>query len=68
MIGVQVNLDGQVLGNPEIWANPTLTHMAFVPALYPVTLQQGQHKITLSVTGVGCVGDLNDHYSVALFY
>lgn len=68
MIGIQVNLDGQVLGNANIFANPPATHMNVVPMFFPVELDEGNHVLQLSAGTSATVSDYNDFYTVVLQY
>ena len=68
MIGIAVQLDGQAIGNAQLFSNAASTHRAVVPAYIPVTLTYGQHKLTLSAMPGGTVSDLNDFYTAVLHY
>lgn len=46
MIGFSIQLDGQAIGNAQIFSNANTTHRAVVPAYIPVKLTYGQHKIS----------------------
>ena len=69
MIGIQIEIDGAVVGTAKIFSNAAATHRAVVPLYVPVKLAQGQHKIVLSVSpGTTTVSDLNDLFSAVLHY
>ena len=69
MIGIQVQLDGNNLGQANIFSNAASTHRAVVPAYFKVQLQYGvQHKIVLSAAPGSTVSDLNDLFTVVLHY
>ena len=68
MIGIAVQLDGQAIGNAQIFSNANATHRAVVPAYIPVKLTFGQHKLTLSAMPGGTVSDVNDFYTAVLHY
>lgn len=67
MLGIAVQLDGQAIGNAQIFSNTASTHRAVVPTYIPVKLQQGQHSLTLSAMS-GTTSDFNDFYTVVLHY
>ena len=67
MIGIAVQLDGQAIGNAQIFSNGASTHRAAVPAYIPVKLQQGLHSMTLS-NMTNTTSDFNDLYTVVLHY
>ena len=70
MIGIQVELDGQVLGQAQIFSNTASTHRAVVPGYFPVKLTYGQqHKLTLSaVPGSTTTSDFNDFFTAVIHY
>lgn len=69
MIGIQVTLDGAVIGTANIFSNGSSTHRAVVPVYLPVKLTQGSHTIQLSVApNTTTVSDLNDVFSVVLHF
>jgi hypothetical protein len=68
MIGIAIQLDGQAIGNAQIFSNASATHRAVVPAYIPVQLSFGQHKLTLSAMPGGTVSDLNDFFTAVLHY
>ena len=68
MIGISIQLDGQAIGQAQIFSNGSSTHRAVVPAYIPVQLAYGQHKLTLSALPGGTVSDLNDFYTAVLHY
>ena len=68
MIGIAIQLDGQSIGQAQIFSNASSTHRAVVPAYIPVQLAYGQHKLTLSALPGGTVSDLNDFYTAVLHY
>jgi hypothetical protein len=67
MIGIQVAIDGTVVGTANIFSNGGSTHRAVVPVYIPVKLAQGSHTLTLSAAS-GTVSDLNDLYTAVLHY
>jgi hypothetical protein len=69
MIGIQVAIDGNVIGTANIFSNTASTHRAVVPVYLPVKLAQGSHTIQLSVApGTTTVSDLNDLFTAVLHY
>jgi len=69
MIGIQIALNGVVVGTANIFSNAPATHRAVVPAYIKVKLKQGPHAITLSVTpGTTTVSDFNDFYTAVIHY
>jgi|SRR5215213_7003856 len=69
MIGIQVTLDGNVVGTANIFSNTASTHRAVVPVYLPVKLAQGSHTVQLSVApSTTTVSDLNDLFTVVLHY
>ena len=69
MIGIAIQLDGQAIGQAQIFSNGGSTHRAVVPAYIPVKLAYGQHKLTLSaLPSGGTTSDLNDFFTAVLHY
>lgn len=69
MIGIQVTLDGAVIGTANIFSNAASTHRAVVPVYLPIKLTQGSHTLQLSVAaGTPTVSDLNDRFTATLHY
>lgn len=70
MIGIQVQLDGQTLGQANIFSNTSTTHRAVVPAYFNVQLKYGvQHALVLSVAPGGTTtSDFNDFFTAVLHY
>jgi hypothetical protein len=68
MIGIQIELDGAVVGTANIFSNAASTHRAVVPAYIPIKLQQGQHTLALSPAPGTTVSDLNDLYTAVIHY
>ena len=66
MIGIDIALDGQVIGTAKIFSNGNTTHRAVVPAYIQVKLAQGPHKLTLSANN--SVSDFNDFYTAVIHY
>ena len=48
--------------------NAAATHLAVVPAYFPVQLAPGNHTIYLSRISGESMGDQNDFYNVVLHY
>ena len=69
MIGIQIAVDGNVLGTANIFSNTASTHRAVVPVYLPVKLTQGSHTIQLSAApNTTTVSDLNDRFTAVLHY
>ena len=69
MIGIQVSVDGNVVGTANIFSNTSSTHRAVVPVYLPIKLGQGSHTIQLSAApSTTTVSDLNDLYTAVLHY
>ena len=70
MIGIQVQLDGQILGVAQIFSNTQSTHRAVVPAYFPIQLAYGkQHSLTLSAApGTTTTSDFNDFFTAVIHY
>jgi len=69
MIGIQVAVDGNVVGTANIFSNGASTHRAVVPVYLPVKLGQGSHTIQLSAApSTSTVSDLNDLFTAVLHY
>ena len=67
MIGIQVAVDGNVVGQANIFSNASSTHRATVPAYIPIKLDQGSHTLEL-IAAPNTVSDLNDNYTAVLHY
>ena len=68
MIGVQLELDGKVIGSATIFSNGASTHRAVVPSYIPVTLSIGPHTLTLLPLNSSTTSDYNDWFDVILLY
>ncbi|HET6978471.1 MAG TPA: hypothetical protein VFI24_19225 [Pyrinomonadaceae bacterium] len=67
MIGIQIQVDGQVLGQANIFSNTPATHRAVVPAYFPVQLKYGvQHTLVLSAAPGTTVSDFNDFFTAVI--
>ena len=66
MIGIQLQLDGKVIGSAEIFSNGASTHRAVVPSYMPVTLAFGQHTLSLVALNSATTSDFNDFFNVTL--
>ena len=66
LIGVQLELDGKVIGSAAIYSNQPSTHRAVVPAYIPVNLSFGQHTLTLLPLNSSTTSDPNDFFNVIL--
>lgn len=69
MIGIDIALDGQVIGTATVFSNTPSTHRTVVAAYVPVKLTQGQHQLTLSAKGGSqTTSDFNDNYIAVIHY
>ena len=69
IIGIQVSVDGNVVGTANIFSNASATHRAVVPVYLPIKLDQGSHTIQLSAApNTSTVSDYNDFYTAVLHY
>jgi hypothetical protein len=68
MIGIQISIDGNVVGTAHIFSNGNATHRAVVPAYIAVQLSQGQHTISLAAAPGTTVSDSNDYFTAVLHY
>jgi hypothetical protein len=69
MIGIQVAVDGNVIGTANLFSNASTTHRTVVPVYLPIKLDQGSHTIELSVApNTTTVSDFNDFYTAVLHY
>jgi hypothetical protein len=69
MIGIQIALDGQVIGTAQIFSNTQSTHRTVVPQYIRVQLKQGQHSLALTaLPNSTTVSDLNDFFLAVLHY
>jgi len=69
MIGIQIAVDGNVLGTANLFSNAPSTHRTVVPVYLPIKLAQGSHTIELSVApNTTTVSDFNDFYTAVLHY
>jgi hypothetical protein len=68
MIGININLDGEQVGQALIYSNGNATHRAVVPAYIPIQLSQGQHTLTLYPANAETTSDFNDFYTAVIHY
>ena len=68
VIGIEVKLEGKVVGHAKIFSNGTATHRAVVPVYIPIKLEQGSHTLTLSADTPQTTSDYNDFYTAAIHY
>lgn len=67
LLGIVIELDGNVIGKAQIFSNGNATHRAVIPAFIKVQFKQGQHTLKLSADS-NTISDFNDRYSVVLHY
>ena len=69
MIGIQIAVDGNVVGTANVFSNGASTHRPVVPVYLPVKLGQGSHTLELSVApNTTTTSDFNDFYTAVLHY
>jgi hypothetical protein len=68
LTGIQVLIDGTVVGTAQIFSNNPSVHRAVVPILVKAPADFNQHKLTLQVANSNTVSDLNDFYTAVLAY
>ncbi len=69
MIGIQVTLDGAVIGTANIFSNTASTHRTVVPVYLPVKLKQGAHTLQLALApNTKTTSDFNDFFTAVLHY
>lgn len=67
-LGIQLMLDGQLLGVAEVMTNEGVSHKALVPVFLPTTLTAGSHTVTLEAANSTTISDYNDNFQVVLIY
>ena len=67
MIGILIIIDGQSVGQAQIFSNTPETHRAVVPAYIQLQLGFGQHTIALFPL-VQTMSDSNDFYTAVIHY
>lgn len=65
-IGVEVLLDGVVIGFSQLYSNSTAEHKTLPTQVMVADLEPGKHKIVLRALNANTVTDANDNFSVAL--
>jgi hypothetical protein len=68
MIGIGIQIDGNLVGTAKIFSNTAATHRAAVPAYIALKLDQGQHTLTLVAQDATTVSDLNDLFTAVIHY
>lgn len=68
LIGVELELDGTVIGKALIFSNTPTTHRTLIPIYVPATLTFGQHKLSLVPLNSYTTTDQNDFFNVVLDY
>lgn len=69
-IGIQLYLDGSLLGEPALcWANENNNHQAVRMTFTPYEgLSEGDHTIQVAIALDPTVTDVNDNFQVTLLY
>ena len=68
MIGIVIQIDGQTVGQAQIFSNTAATHRVVVPAYIQLQLGFGQHTISLSPLPGDTVSDAYDSYTAVIHY
>lgn len=67
-VGVQIMLDGNIIGEAAVFCNEASSHRALITTLIPVTLSAGQHTIALAEVSNYTEIDANDWFNVYIMY
>ncbi len=67
MVGVNVALDGETFTSMQAFTNEAKSHVTFVSEINLVTLDFGQHKLSLQPSS-NLTSDTNDTFTVTLIY
>jgi hypothetical protein len=69
LIGIQVSVDGNVVGTANIFSNTASTHRNVVPVYLPIKLTQGSHTVELALApNTKTTSDFNDFFNAVLHY
>ena len=68
MIGINILLDGNEIGEAEIFSNGPTTHRAVVPQYITTKLTLGSHTLTLTPSTSATTSDINDSYRVMVLF
>ena len=68
LIGILVEVDGNVVGKALIFSNQPATHRTVVPSYGQAQLGPGQHTIVLSPVTPTTTSDSNDFYTAVIHY
>jgi hypothetical protein len=67
-VGIDIELDGKVIGSSLVWCNENESHRALVPVIIPAQFSFGTHTITLKAHNSTTTTDQNDYFNVNLMY
>lgn len=67
-VGVQVLLDGNVIGEAAVFCNEAGSHRALITTFIPIDAAFGQHTITLEAVSPATQCDGNDFLNVYVAY
>lgn len=68
MIGIGIDLDGERIGQAQIFSNESSTHRTVPPAYIPVQLSEGEHTLYLYLNNGETESDTNDFYTAVIHY
>jgi hypothetical protein len=67
LVGMDIAVDGKVLGSAMVYCNEPGSHRALIPVLIPMQLSIGEHKLALTARA-NTLTDFNDYFNVTLLY
>lgn len=67
-VGVQVLLDGNIIGEAAVFCNEASSHRALITTFIPASTSFGEHAITLQAVSNNTVTDQNDFLNVYIMY
>ncbi len=67
-IGLQMFLDGSLIGGISVFCDQAQIHRSMIPNIFSAELSQGQHTITLAPLNNDTTTDDNDGFIVTLLY
>jgi len=68
LIGVSLSIDGEPVGNAQIFSNGASTHRAVIPMTLAYTFTYGPHTFELTAMNPQTTTDLNDFFRLTVQY
>jgi hypothetical protein len=68
LVGVNIELDGKVIGQSQVWCNENDSHRALVPVIIPLQFGFGAHTVTVTPQNAAAITDVNDYFNVVLMF